>query len=414
MYDIGMYRGDASRRGWYGGTYGDRPAWSEPWVSRLDPEPPPVRQQPKRGGFWGAVLEIGKGLAELGSAWLSMNNPAAPSPVVAGGNLYGWNNRNVLCCWDALTGGIRWQAGQDTGGPRALPAPAVADGVVIVTELEQIRGHALATGAVLWSQTLPGNGSTVLPQGGVAYVVDATGILGAYRIQDGRRLWQTLLVQRENGQRIEPITPCSDGRTLYVAGDFGVSAIDPASRRLLWNQNQDEVTGGVPVVSGGYLYTVSDGGVLDLTTPGGRDYTAGFVTAIRADNGRELWCRELTGQSTISSAAVSSGLVILGDQEGVIHAFDAANGQPHWTYTTGGPVWSSPAIAGNTVFAGSKDQHLYALDVGTGRLRWRYATAAPIVTAPAVGHGFVYTYDSTGSLYAVDAATGRGPAVPAV
>ncbi|MEV4625347.1 PQQ-binding-like beta-propeller repeat protein [Micromonospora sp. NPDC049523] len=411
MYETSMHRGDAARRGWYGSAYGDRPAWSDPWLARATPKPPPVPAQPAKGGFWSVLGQIGKGLVELGSAWVSMNNPSAPSPVVAGSRVVGWNNRNVLCCWDALTGGLRWQAGDDTGGPQVLATPSVADGHVVVADLAKLSGLDLETGASRWSRTLPGTGSTPLLQGGAAYVVDDTGGFGAYRIQDGQHLWSAQLANFDGQRTSTAAAPSSDGSTVFVAGEFGLSAIDPIARRLLWTQGDDDLSFTTPAVFGGCVYVVSNGGVVELSGFRTSDYQTGFVSAVRADNGRELWSRELSAEATVSSVAVSSGLVVLGDDRGVVHAFDTTNGRPRWTYTTGGAVWSAPSVAGNTVFVGSKDGHLYALDIGTGRLRWRYGAADAIVAAPAIGHGFVFVYDVTGSLYAVDAATGRGPAL---
>ncbi len=413
MYEFAMHRGDASRRGWYGASYGDRPEWSVPWVSKSTPDQAPAPAQPARSGFWGTLLDIGKVLVEVGMSALSMNNPLAPSPVVAGSNVYGWNNRNVLCCWDAFTGGIKWQTGQEVRGPQVMPTPALAEGVVVVAEADQLCGFDATTGEKRWSRTMAGWCSTALLQGGVAYVIDDTGVLDASQIWSGRRMWSARLTDEGGGRTSISAAPSSDGRTLFASGSFGLYAIDPVRRQLLWHRNEDELSFTAPALFGGYVYITATGGVIDMTRWKTRDYEAGFLTAVRADSGRELWSRELAGESTISSATVSSGLAIVGDASGVVHAFDSANGQPHWTYTTGGPVWSSPSVSGNTVFFGSKDGHLYALDIGTGRLRWNYQAAAPILAAPAVGQGFVFVYDVEGSLYAVDAATGRGPVIEA-
>ena len=51
-----------------------------------------------------------------------------------------------------------------------------------------------------------------------------------------------------------------------------------------------------------------------------------------------------------------------------------------WKHTTHGPVGSSAAVASGVVYVGSDDGNVYALNAGTGALLWKYTTGLEAVS----------------------------------
>ena len=63
-----------------------------------------------------------------------------------------------------------------------------------------------------------------------------------------------------------------------------------------------------------------------------------------------------------------------------------------WSYETGDSVLSSPAVSGGVVYVGSDDSDVYALDASTGDLIWSYETGDYVFSSPAVS-GAWFTWD---------------------
>ena len=139
------------------------------------------------------------------------------------------------------------------------------------------------------------------------------------------------------------------------------------------------------------------------------------------------WAGRLGKGLAPSPPTAAGGLVFLADDDGIVHALDAATGKARWTAHTAGPVRIPPSIAGRLAYVGSADGHVYALEAATGRLVWRFRVAPvdrrimvfgklcstwPVHSGALVHDGTVYAagglinYDGT-HVVALDAATGR-------
>lgn len=80
-----------------------------------------------------------------------------------------------------------------------------------------------------------------------------------------------------------------------------------------------------------------------------------------------------------------SSLVSAGDRVYVaridahtVHALNAENGEPVWSFTTGGRVDSPPTIHGGSVIFGSSDGNVYCLRASDGELVWKLRAAPSI------------------------------------
>jgi outer membrane protein assembly factor BamB len=119
-----------------------------------------------------------------------------------------------------------------------------------------------------------------------------------------------------------------------------------------------------------------------------------------------LWARE-TGGPVSSGAALANGILYIGSDDGKVHAFDAASGQPVSTFPTSSAVAGGVLVAGGTLFAGSADHEVHAFRVGAGGTAWAYRTNGPVNCTPAVANGTVFTGSDDGDVYALHAGTGR-------
>jgi outer membrane protein assembly factor BamB len=120
---------------------------------------------------------------------------------------------------------------------------------------------------------------------------------------------------------------------------------------------------------------------------------------------RVLWRRQLLG-SCQSTPAVHEGRLYVGDNSGTLSAFDAATGDPLWTFPTGGEVRSGPIMVGNLICFASADGHLRALDE-TGSLRWDCDMGGPTYATPALAGDRLVCGLASGQVVAVDARSGR-------
>jgi len=67
---------------------------------------------------------------------------------------------------------------------------------------------------------------------------------------------------------------------------------------------------------------------------------------------------------SISSAAISDGLLYVADFAGFLHCLDVGSGKPSWTYDTLAAVWGSPFVADGKVYLGDEDGDVIVLQTG--------------------------------------------------
>jgi len=68
-------------------------------------------------------------------------------------------------------------------------------------------------------------------------------------------------------------------------------------------------------------------------------------------------------ERTISSVAISDGLLYATDLSGKVHCLDEKTGKPYWVYETNAETWSSPLVADGKIYIGTKSK-LVTLAVG--------------------------------------------------
>lgn len=116
-----------------------------------------------------------------------------------------------------------------------------------------------------------------------------------------------------------------------------------------------------------------------------------------------------------SGPAVAEGILIIGDEDGIIHALEAETGNPLWQFETGRSVRATALILESVVYIGSLNGKLYALNLNTGKEKWHHQTDDRIFGAASYLRTvhknteqlliLIPSYDTF--LYAIDASNGK-------
>lgn len=162
--------------------------------------------------------------------------------------------------------------------------------------------------------------------------------------------------------------------------------------------------GAVPVIVDGVAYV----GDLD-----------GTLRAVSLADGADVWSFEAKDAGFPSAAAVGgtpdARVVVIGDDVGVVRAFDSRSGEIRWTFETEGEISGGPTVldgpAGARLLVGSQDASLACLDLTTGKLLWRHEIADQIRCSPTVARTTagdrVFLAGCDGKLHVIDVATGE-------
>jgi outer membrane protein assembly factor BamB len=185
-----------------------------------------------------------------------------------------------------------------------------------------------------------------------------------------------------------------------VGGDGFLYAINAVTGQQIW---KDGIGGPVayssPAVTNGRVYVLG-GGLL------------GYLISVDAATGGGIWYGSITGG--YASPAVANGMAFVGDIFGTFSAFNA-NGcgssfcSPLWSSTGHGMFHSSAAVSNGLVYVGNDDGNLYVFNT-SGSIMWTATLNSAIFSSPAVSNGVVYvTAGQPNSiigtrLYAFDAA----------
>ena len=129
--------------------------------------------------------------------------------------------------------------------------------------------------------------------------------------------------------------------------------------------------------------------------------------AIDLETGNELWSREVE-LGFLGSAAVREGRVVVGDSDGVIHCMDAKTGTLLWEQKTEAEINSSPNFYKQSVLIGSQNGTLYRLNLADGTILWEYTIEASggIQCTPTLEGKHTFVCGCDGKLHVIDVETG--------
>ena len=129
----------------------------------------------------------------------------------------------------------------------------------------------------------------------------------------------------------------------------------------------------------------------------------GALTALGED-GRPKWSRKLA--SVFSSPALAGGAVVVGADDGSVHAFDRATGSPLWSQRIGSKARATPAVDGDSAYVAGFDGTVVALRAADGVRRWEHALGHAVYSSACVASGAAVFGCHEGHVHGLDLATG--------
>ncbi len=281
-------------------------------------------------------------------------------------------------------------------------------------------GHLKAGGGLdeIWNLDF-GEGSskrnvlitTPVADGEKVYTLDVKGILQAYNLADGKKVWRRRLKHENRKNRDSSIIGAGlalgNNRVFATTGFGKVFAVSTENGEIVWQKDIKAPIRIAPVTA--------DDLVIVQTIDNG-------VYALKTDDGSILWKDKIEAEATtmIGGAApaydVTNDLVVVALSNGQIQAYKASTGTPLWTewVVAGGATESiaeitaikaNPVIADGVAYIAGYNGPLAAIDVRTGVKLWMKDIA--VSSQPWSAGKFLFVLTNEGDLAAIEKDTGK-------
>lgn len=254
---------------------------------------------------------------------------------------------------------------------RITADPVVADGRIFTLDSAATVSATSTSGAAIWSRDLvpPREAARDASGGGLAYgggklfVSSGFGLLTAIDPASGEILWQQKLEASATGS-----PTYADGKVFLVAGDSLAWALNAQDGRIAWQlsavPDATNVFGGpAPVVAGESVVFAFGSGELQAAerATGARQWEA-VISGQRRRLARAK-TQDITGDPVVVGSTLYAGT-----HSGRLVALDIATGERLWTAKEGplNPVWA----AGDSIFLVSDRNELLRLDARDGSRIW--------------------------------------------
>jgi outer membrane protein assembly factor BamB len=206
----------------------------------------------------------------------------------------------------------------------------------------------------------------------------------------------------------------ADGRLFFLDADHRVHAISASDGQRIWDERVRPRGGRDRVARGG-----------GVAAGGGRVYVTtgfGFIVALNAENGEEVW-RSQANAPFQSAPTFSNGRVYAVTNDSELVALDAATGELSWNYQAiaePARILAAPSVAieGETVVAPFASGEVVALLAANGRRLWSDSLSRTgrltslsaindIAGRPVIDGGAAYAASHSGLLAAIDLRSGQ-------
>jgi outer membrane protein assembly factor BamB len=268
---------------------------------------------------------------------------------------------------------------------------AAFDGFVFAATNESIIALDYETGAIVWSQDIPINGSWPV----------------AYKLDDTRMLVESTCLETATGTILWTSDDfCAD------TGNFNSNVYVPEEEMFYIKVNSFVQAWNFSDLSAPptwvwTTYTPGAGRVgIGITYGDGKIFPGSFLDqqiAIDAKTGEVLWTT-FTKTAMIFYGSYADGKFVRGgSDDNTMYCFDADTGEVLWTYTadTSGYFCSGTAIGYGMVYSPNKDGYIYAISLADGELVWRYKGPGTMLFPgmPTVADGKVYVTSGQNAEY---------------
>ncbi|WP_447910107.1 PQQ-binding-like beta-propeller repeat protein [Brevundimonas bullata] len=355
------------------------------------------------------------------------------APVVAdNGKVFVLDGEAGVTAVDAGTGAVLWKAdltvdeadkgsrflgigfGGGAGGGGFGGGVAVGGGKVFVSSgYRSMTALDAATGAVVWKSSvdLPIHGAPTVA-GQRVFVIDVDNQLIAFNVNTGQQDWSYRGIT-EPARIMRASSPAVSGDTVLAPFSSGeLVALRASNGQPVWQEVLSRTSrtsalseirdiAGRPVVSRGFVYAISQSGVLQ---------------AMDIRSGQAKWSLPVAG---VNAPLPVGDVVYVVSKAGELTVVNRESGQVYWTRDLnegrvrqeGGilgfgkrtvrPTWSGPILASNRLVLVNSDGEAVAFDPKTGAQQSTVNLGAAAYIAPAAYNGALYVLTDKGELVSI-------------
>ncbi len=242
---------------------------------------------------------------------------------------------------------------------------------------------------------------------GKIYTLDADGIVMAFDVTNGKRLWRIKTAPKveEDNAFLGGALCLEAGKLFITSGAAQVLAVDANTGKEIWRTPVATPLRAAPTVNAGRVFVIT---------------VENEVVALAADTGRKLWNYSGSPAPTVllggAAPAVDGGVVVAAMSSGELVALRSDNGSVLWNETVVAvrrteAAASLPDIAARAVidkgrvYAVGQSGVLAAVDLRTGRRLWDVPVAG--IYEPWIAGDFLFAITLDSEAVCIDARSGR-------
>jgi outer membrane protein assembly factor BamB len=241
----------------------------------------------------------------------------------------------------------------------------------------------------------------------------------AFNKNSGELLWEFTVDDRVlHGQWSSASAGVVNGKSqaIFPGGDGWVYALEPQTGKVIWQFNcnpkdSEWELGGygtknnliaTPVFANGRVYIgvgqdpehgTGVGHLYCIDAGGKGDVTA---TGMVWHRGNKDFGR------TMSTVAVSEGLLYAADLDGMFYCLDADTGKAHWTHDLKSAIWASPMLVDGKIYIGDENKNVNIFEHGKQKkIINTVEMGEPVYTTPSAANGVLYI-STKSKLYAIE------------
>jgi outer membrane protein assembly factor BamB len=281
------------------------------------------------------------------------------SPAVGEGKVVTLGVRGTLSCLDADSGKLVWRKDEVRGWPQFFTAmsPLIVDGVCIAQLGGKTNGvvaaYDLTSGAEKWKWSADGAAYAspmLMTVGDTRLIITQTDKrLVALTLADGKLVWDTPYIGKGMGAGNYD-TPIIDGQTLIYTGvGRGTIAVklekqgDSFAATGLWTNMDNSPRFCTPVLKGGFLYGLSEGGKF---------------YCIDAKAGKTAWTESNGSHGNFGSIVDAGSVLVALTPKSSLIVFQPSDKEYTEVATlkvADTPTYAEPLLSGNRLFVEDQD-----------------------------------------------------------
>jgi len=278
------------------------------------------------------------------------------------GRIYVAMGFGAIAALDAANGDELWRA--DTSGPMHAPPTFAGGRVFAVTFDNEIYAIDAESGEVQWTYQSLSEPARILTatspavSGEVVLAPFTSGEITALRVDNGRVLWSDALSRSGRTTALSSLndiagSPVIVGNAVYVVSHSGIMvAFDLRTGRRVWSQP----AGGIhmPWVVGDFLFVMtSDSELVCMSRLDGSTYWIRALPQYKRPEKRR-------GRIAWAGPVLAGGRLLLVSSEGEMLSISPQNGETLAEFRVGDDVFIPPVVANETVYVMTDDANLVA------------------------------------------------------